>query len=47
MRQAFAGLLWGKQFYHYEVRDGWREIPRVRHHRRSAAGSESRLGASV
>ena len=22
MRQAFAGMLWGKQFYHYDV-DRW------------------------
>ena len=27
MRQAFAGLLWSKQFYHYVVADGCRAIP--------------------
>ena len=27
MRQAFAGLLWSKQFYHYVVRDWLRGDP--------------------
>ncbi len=48
MRQAFAGLLWGKQFYHYEVRRWLAGDPAVS---TTTAGtpawSESRLGASV
>ena len=26
MRQALAGLLWTKQFYHYIVPNGWRAV---------------------
>ena len=34
-RQAFAGMLWGKQFYYYDVKCGWRGIQRSYHHQRN------------
>ena len=43
MRQAFAGLLWSKQFYHYEVRR-WLAARShcVHHHRRNARRGRNR-----
>jgi hypothetical protein len=48
MRQAFAGLLWSKQFYHYVVRTGWRVTRSSRRRpRRAAPGPQQRLAAPV
>ena len=38
MRQAFAGLLWSKQFYHYVVRDWLNGDPRFRRRLRTPIG---------
>ena len=46
-RQAFAGLLWSKQFYHYDVNvwlEGDPAIPRLR---RSARRAATRMDASL
>ena len=36
-RQAFAGMLWSKQFYHYVVKSGSKVIRRCRRRRQSAS----------
>ena len=42
-RQAFAGMIWNKQFYHFDVRAGWRAIPgRPRRPRAASTGATAR-----
>ena len=36
-RQAFAGMLWSKQFYHYDVPHGWTAIRASRRRRQRAS----------
>ena len=43
-RQAFAGMLWNKQFYHYVVRIGWKAILRGRPLPQSESGAETMPG---
>ncbi len=44
MRQAYSGLLWSKQFYHYAWKPGWKEIPRDRNPRACARKAGTRIG---
>ena len=46
MRQAFAGLLWGKQYYHYVVRDWLNGDPGQPVRRTNAARDGTTTGAS-
>ena len=47
-RQAYAGLLWTKQFYHYVVKDWLTGDPNsAQTSRRALARAQSRLGASL
>ena len=46
MRQAFGGMLWSKQFYHYDV-DRWlRGDPASRRRRRAACRAATPAGAT-
>ena len=47
MRQAFAGFLWSKQFYHYVVEDWLTATPPCRRRRRSAGTVAIRVAAPL
>ena len=40
-RQAFAGMIWSKQFFHYDVPSGCKAIRRSRRRRRSASSGRN------
>ena len=44
MRQAFAGMLWCKQFYHYDVERWLDGDPRSRHRRRAGGRAATAAG---
>ena len=46
MRQAFAGMLWSKQFYQYDVAAGSRAIPVSRPRRRSVSRAATAIGST-
>ena len=43
-RQAFAGMLWSKQFFHYDVTDGCVATVPIHHHRPPVAGVATASG---
>ena len=44
MRQAFAGMMWGKQFFHYDVERWLDGDPASRRRRSSATGAATTCG---
>ena len=44
LRQALAGMLWSKQFFHYDVRAGSRATPPARRRRTRAGAAATTSG---